>query len=368
VTALRRSLAALALLAVVASCGVAPAPLHVAPSAPAAPTAPTLDVTYRDAANVFEILDNVSVWWRGKADPEYRKYWEQRYGLTEADQHRFASYKEIRKRYFSHEDDPDGGLFAPAKAPDRIAETFYDVETLEQAFAKLAAFVTTEDVATLRSFYEAYRTQLAPLLEESRAYVAIAKEVAAKLTAARTADYYASLARYYGTSATTRFTVLYIWWPPVDNVRANQRGKYLLLKYNPLEHRTQAERAMDVTVHELAHFVSSRQPEAQKQALTKTFLAGCDVPDTDQGPRILEEPLAVVHQKIYLGQIDPARLEFKSPWYGHDAWVSDLAKASYEDVRASHAQSGHIDDALMTAMAKRCAQLLATGAYFRSAQ
>lgn len=336
---------------------VAPPRAPSASAAASAPSAATLEVLYREPANVFEILDNVASWRTGKADPAYREHWRQRYGLGAADDERFASYKEIRKRYISHADDLDGGLFARTKPADTIAETFYAAATLDAAFTSLATFVSADDVATLRAFYEAYRPQLAPLLVESKAYVEIAATLQGKLESSHAADYYARVARYYGAPEAQHFSVLYVWWPPVDSMTANQHGPYLLLKYNPVKHRADAERATDVTVHELVHYVSGHQPEAQKLALTKTFLAGCDVTAAINGPRILEEPLAVVHQKIFLGLTDPEHLEFGSAWYGGDAWVSIFAKVIYEQVRRSHAGSGHIDDALMTTMARSCAQL-----------
>src|SRR5262249_13757064 len=146
-------------------------------AAEAAPSRPVMVVTYREAANVFEILDNLSNWWSGKCDPEYRAYWVERFGVTPEDEQRFASYKAIRKRYYDYGPSaeptppkPEDVLFAPRKPPDRIAEAFYGAQTVAEALAALAAFTTVEDRTFLEQFYAAYRAQCQALLEESEAY------------------------------------------------------------------------------------------------------------------------------------------------------------------------------------------------------
>ncbi len=48
--------------------------------------------------------------------------------------------------------------------------------------------MTAEDVAYLRTFYDAYRRQLAPLLEESKAYAQLVSTLDKQLTATRAAD------------------------------------------------------------------------------------------------------------------------------------------------------------------------------------
>lgn len=321
----------------------------------------SLTVGYREPANVFEILDNVSSWLEGKCDEEYRSYWQERFGLTADDERRFATYKEIRKRYYPRplETDPALVLFGRARAPDRMAEAFYGAADLRTAFAELARFMTPEEVTATRAFYEAYAARLAPLLAESKAYVDVATTVQRRLDGAHASTFVDELAAYYRVTNLPRFDALYVWWPPVANTTANNRGRFLLLKYNPTEHRTDAERAVGIAIHELAHYVSEHQSDEQKKALTKTFLAGCDPTGDTKPVKILEEPLAVAHQKLFESVEDPKHFDLSAKWYGGDPWIGPFAKMIYPQVKQAHEGKRTIDDELMKTMAKSCVELRA---------
>jgi hypothetical protein len=117
-------------------------------------------------------------------------------------------------------------------------------------------------------------------------------------------------------------------------------------------------------VHEFSHWVADHQPEAQKEALAKKFFERCDVSANIAAAKILEEPLAVVHQKLFLSAVDPERFEFASSWYG-DPWVGTYAKLIYPQVKQAIESGRKLDDALMKSTSKTCAQLKALAASFR---
>ena len=338
------------------------------PALPASQPASSLTVTYRKAANLFEVLDNVSNWWRGKCDPEYREQWQHRFGVTAEDEQRFAAYKAIRKRYYPRprdtgETEPsttEHGLFAPRREPDRFAEAFYGAATVDAALSTLGEFMAPDDVETLRQFYAAYRGPCETLLAESEVYSEIAAALQQKLDTARARAFYRRVADFYGLEETPRFTVLYVWWPPVEHITANNRGEFLILKYNPTKHRSAALQDIDVPVHEFTHHASAYQPAAQKQALTKAFLDGCDMRGSMPTPKILEEPLAEVQQKLFLRIAAPERLDFSTDWYGGDAWVNPFAKAIYDPVREAYDSGGTISVALMERIAADCRRLKAS--------
>lgn len=338
------------------------APLAPAPS-PAAES--VFEVRYREAADVFEILDNLSLWWSGKCDPEYREHWQGRFGVTADDEQRFKAYKAVRKRYYEDRAgaDPDPtksthGVFARRKPVDRFAEAFYGASDLASAFTALAGFVEPADLDTVKDYFAACRSRYEVLLAESRAYPAIAAAFEEKLARAGTADFARKVADFYGVASLPRFTVLYTWWPPGAHVAANNRGRYLILKAHPVAHREAALRDIDLPVHELVHQVSAHQSEEQKRALTQVFLAGCAAAHTFAAPKILEEPLAVVHQKEFLRQNDPARFEVQSAWYG-DPWVSAFAKRLFEPTTRAQRSGRRLDAAFVAGAAEICAKLAA---------
>jgi hypothetical protein len=59
----------------------------------------TTTVVYREAADLFEVLDNVSEWWPDYTEPEYRQYWTDSIGFQPGDSALFASYAALRSRY-----------------------------------------------------------------------------------------------------------------------------------------------------------------------------------------------------------------------------------------------------------------------------
>ena len=260
-----------------------------------------------------------------------RAYWQQRFGITAEDEQRFASYRAIRERYYTFESDSPKGtvdLFGRAKAADRVADAFYGAPTLDAAFAALTIFATAADVTALRTFVEAFRPKWELLAVESRVFVGIATELQVALGRPETTAWLTRLAGFYGVSEVPRFNVLLVWWPPVEAVTANNRGQTLLLKYNPDRHLEEARRNTDVPIHEVVHWVSSHQSEQQRAELTKVLLARCDVSSRIAPVRILEEPLAVAQQRLFVAELDPKGLTFASAWYGGDPWVGTLRSFS----------------------------------------
>ncbi len=347
-----------------AGCGATPSPPTspaVTAPAPVAPSAVSITVTYREAANVFEILDNLSNWWSGKCEVEYRTYWKERFGITAEDDQRFAAYKQLRKRHYPHPPDDEREsearipLFGPVKPADLFAEAFYASDTVEDALAKLEVWMPKEDVAALAAFYAAYRPSIEILLAESAPYREMASLLQKRLDDSGARAYASELARWYGVDRLPPFTVLYVWWPPVDHVTANNRDRFLLLKYNPTLDREGALRDIDIPVHEVSHYVSGHQSEERKRVLAKAFLAGCDFPAHVSPVKILEEPMAVVHQKLFLKAVDPTRFDLTKPWYGGDPWVSPFAKAIYPSLAAAHQPGRTLDEELMRTMARSCA-------------
>lgn len=55
-------------------------------------------VSYRETADLFSTMDNMSDWLPGNTIPAYREEWEARFGWTEADQQWVDRYKEYRRR------------------------------------------------------------------------------------------------------------------------------------------------------------------------------------------------------------------------------------------------------------------------------
>jgi hypothetical protein len=321
-------------------------------------------VAYREGANVFEIMDNVSNWYPGKCELPYREDWIARFGIAAEDERAFETYAEIRKRYYESpppitpEDERAGvGLLGRQKPADRVAIAFYEASTLAAAESSLSAFMRPEDVAALRAFYDHFRPKYEVLVAESAAFRDAVAQLQAQVDAPTTAAYVNGLASYYGVSSLPSFTVLYVWWPPISHTTAHNRGSVLLLQYNPTRHRDALAKDLDIPVHEVVHYLSTHQSEEQKRALAHAFLDSCAPPPGLHPEQLLEEPLAVVHQKLFINLVAPEKLSFSRPWYGGHPWVDPFSKLIYPVVQRSHEAGGKLDEALMSELGRLCARV-----------
>ncbi len=325
-----------------------------APSASAPTPGAIIQVRYSLAADVFEVLDNTSAWYRKKCDPEYRAAWESDLGLTPEDERWFERYAEIRKRHYPMPPEEEGPpiLFAPEKH-DVLADAFYAAESVSDALAALRPHLPPEDVDTLQRFYAAMLPRAQRWFDESAAFVEIGESLSARLDQPDTRAFVERMARFYGVTPAASFTVLLVWWPPVGHVTASSRGSTLLMKYNPVRHRDRAGRDVDVPIHELAHFTSSRQSAEQKRDLSAAFLSSC-ASHPEPSPALLEEPLAVAQQKVFLSFAEPSRLDLEAPWYGDAPWIGHYAKRIYPNVRARYEEGRPMDQAWMRSLGARC--------------
>ena len=303
-------------------------------------------MTYREAANAFAIVDNLAFWrLPEKNDEEYRTYWKERFGIDAADGARLAAWGDVRKRTYPEETDSPV-LLGRSKPLDRLAAAFYAEQDLDKALALATTIVGAADASILRDVFAGLKPKLDVLLAESRAFTTDVPVLQAKLDAPKVSAFVDELARFYKVDHTKvdhGFTVEYVWWPPIDDTSASVIGSTLLLRYHPTKHVEEARRHIDVPVHEIVHFVSEQQPEAQKLALSEAFAKKCgDVPAIVV-ERLFEEPLTVAHQKMFLADADPARFDRERLWYG-DPWVSVMAKLIYEPVVHAHAQHRVLDE------------------------
>jgi hypothetical protein len=347
---------ALALVVLLAAC--ATPPKAVAPTAPPPPKRAFV-VRYREAANAFAIVDEISSWFPEKLDPEYAATWEKRFGSDPAVSAQLAAWGEVRKRWWKSETTaPDAPILGRSKPPDVLADVFYGEDNLDAALAKAAAIIGADDANVLRATFALVKPKLDVLLGESRVFLTTAPKLQARLDDPKVTAFVAELARFYRAGDIPPFNVEYIWWPPIDSSTANVYGDTLLLRYDPTTDVDNASSNVDVPLHEVAHFASVHQPEAQKVALSQAFIAKCGVLPKAQPVRLFEEALAVAHQKMFLAQNDPARFDRERPWYG-DPWASVSAKMIYDAVVTAHAEHRVLDERIALAAGRSCRELSA---------
>ncbi|MEB3416884.1 hypothetical protein VCJ71_12505 [Alteriqipengyuania sp. WL0013] len=326
----------------------------------------TLTVSYRETADLFSTMDNMSDWLPGNTIPAYREEWEARFGWTEADQQWVDSYKEYRRRtILKGQGSPDprsspDGIFASrdqlTAASDPLAAHFLQHTTIEAALASLEKAASVSDAEMLRGFYRHFQPEWRLLLADSSALQQRASELQARLKSLAAADFIASIAKFYRSDLDGEFTVLFTRRPPGNVASAEPiAGSFILLQSPPTEI---APSYWDTIVfHELVHFISSKQPRAQKQALTARFLARCPAPSSINWGWLAEEPLAVAWgQATYSSKVLRSPLDPKENWYAVP-WVNLVSRTLAPTIIDQYDRGSDIED-LVDQAADRCIDLM----------
>jgi hypothetical protein len=301
----------------------------------------SISAKYREAANTFVIMDCVSGWWDKTFCQDdggaYQKYWTEHFGLTGEDQDLLKKYDSVRQRHYKGLGLPrddfgpfKDGLFAKRTgiSEDRLAPAFYSSDTLEQALEKLRTEVSQEDLGFLKSFYEHFKPKYQKLLRESEPFKKKAMELNRKLQNKKYAAFFSMISRYYSVSENMNYEVLYAWFPPLERDSASPTDKFLVFQQNPIKHIHSDDE--DIVFHEIIHTLSARQPQKQKEEISKIFLEACPsltekFVGTNRG-RILEEPMAVAIGQIqFLKETSPSRLKWDSKLY-NNPWINVFAK------------------------------------------
>jgi hypothetical protein len=326
-------------------------------------------VAYREPADRFEILDNVSAWWPGYTDDTYREYWvggggSASPGLSADDETLFERYAEIRTRYFdrSGQEDEDprtsvSGLFTDRRAlsADPLAFAFYRSESMDEAFERAAGVVEPGELEFLRKCFEHFAARLDPLVAETRQSVAASLARTRKtLEDERVRAYVDDIRAFFGVEDALEFTALYVWWPDAERIQANPNGPYLLLRVRPNAGETID--SADVVVHEAVHVLSALQPVAQKRATSDALLAASpDMLDGTARLEVLEEPLATVLGNMeFRRRFDPKRFSWGRQWYGKSG-VDLSARVLYPAVMDALANGGRVGGAFTKDAAALCA-------------
>lgn len=302
---------------------------------------------YREAANVFLIMDCVSGWWDKTFcydDGAYQLEWKKLFGISNDDFESFKKYDQIRKKYYrgmgaSKEDAGafDDGIF-PKKAQineDLLAPSFYGSAHLDEAYEKLTSIMSKDDLDWIKIFYKKFQPRYQKILDESKVFAAKAKIQSKALSNKRYSDFYTQILQYYGVLEKLQYEVIYTWFPPLNRDLAVPVDRFLVLSKNPTTQLNWNDE--EVIFHEIVHTISVRQSQEQKEKLSKMLLASCAIDQhfpKGKKNRILEEPMAVVlGQILFLEKFFPERLKLDSTLY-RDRWVSDFAIKIYPTIKA----------------------------------
>lgn len=324
-----------------------------------------LNVVSREAASIFEIMDNTSNWWEGFCDIEYRQYWEKKYKISKEDEKYFKQYQNLRDKYYSDPDQREknplknrNGLFSTigSLSPDPYAEAFYSSDSLEEAYKKLENLLSKAELKFVQKFYEYFKEKYKPLVAETKGrYKIVIQNTSKSLIQDKITTYIHKIARFYDVNKKLDYEIIFVWWPPISSTRANPTGKFLVMKNNPKKHGTGD--GSDIAMHELIHSISKLQQLESKKRLTKKFYSKCSF-DYKKYKKyyILEEPLAVILGQMYYQEMfQPKRFKFEAKWYNNKL-IDSLSKLYYPVVKKHFVEGKVIDSSLIEKLGKNCAE------------
>jgi hypothetical protein len=202
-----------------------------------------VSVSYSEAADVFEIMDHVSLW-STHLSPAIRRHWEKKFGpIGGEDLNMINKYIAIRRKsdinYASYikETSPEISLFGNTgidKVPFSMA--FYNSKSVGEALKRASPFFNGEDYKFLTSFYKHFLPKIKELVKESTSFKAHIGNYNRALKKVHADKILKRLAAFLGLkiSAKTGLKYLVTWWPPEEEPLYEARGNFIMLRYHPL--------------------------------------------------------------------------------------------------------------------------------------
>ena len=326
-----------------------------------------VSVGYSEAADLYSTMDNVSEWLEGFTIPAYRQEWEQRFGWSKSDQQwvdRYAAYR--RRTFLDDNGSPDpstlpDGIFASRSentaGTDPLATYFLTQPGIYTALRNLNDLFSREDARMLRAFYRHFEPKWRVLLDESAPLKARADDLQARLDGQGVAAFLVRVNAFFRSDVDGTFTVYFTRHPLGKGSSAEPLAGAFMLLHSPVG-ETNTEYWDTIVIHELVHYVSSRQPQEQKQALTVRFLNRCALPEKAKRLWLFEEPLAVAWgQAAYSAKILGTSLDPNDNWYAVP-WVDIVSRTIAPSIIDGYDSEMHIEDVLDQA-ADRCNNLTA---------
>lgn len=322
----------------------------------------TFRAVYSVGADRFQFLDCASLWWSDFCgdDGTYQKELEIKSKLQKVDTDLFKKYQEIREKYYQDEDQKEkdplknrNGFFAKIGSlnADPIAVAFYSSKTTKQAIESLSQ-LTGDEKKFLTQFYDHFKVRLEPYLKESQAFPQAAKDLNKKLQKKEYETFFKTIQQFYGVKADINYTVLFVWWPPLNRDYAYPVSDFLILSKNPVKHLGWSDE--EIVFHEVVHTISMRQDLEKKQEFTKIFLEECPSAINESKGTILEEPLAVaLGQMLFLKKFFPKKYTAETNWY-NNAWINKFSIAIFPTIEEAMAKKQPLNEELVKKLGKIC--------------
>jgi len=237
---------------------------------------------YSEAADVFEFIDNASAW-NTQTSKAYRSAIETKYKLTSEDNSLLKKYAELRKKEYENSDmnatkiSKDDAFGPVPFGFDHFSNAFYSHSSIREALLALRkSGVAQEDILFLSELFKTFLPKIKSFIQESaqfpvklidfnRTWKSTGRARALKLFE----DFVlGKLAREFNLK------MLPVWSPTGVLPSIDIRGRYLILRYNPLTQTDNWDFTDALKKSVLA--VLYAQPLTQRENLSKLFKLKCN--------------------------------------------------------------------------------------------
>ncbi|WP_372654386.1 hypothetical protein [Halobacteriovorax sp.] len=319
-------------------------------------------IVYTEAFDVFEIVDGISQWKIG-TPIEYREYYENTFGLSNADKEMLKKYKAIREKYHREYPKAENSIFSESElSSDIIARTFASSMTIDQALKTLKKKkrMEVEDIKELVLVYKHFKKNISTIVKESSLLESEAKRLSKLIKKSRLTRNIKKLDKFFNlpTSKIKGGRVKLVWWPRTDKPSIAVQGGRVIFRVNPIKQAGMIDE--ELLMQSLVRSLIISQGKTVKENLSKVFIEGCpSIKDKKMAVDLwFEEPLVEAISKYYLPyeslkkKFNPYSVKSETPW------INTFSKFLFGLTQYSVKRRSQFDMEFVSTGAKFCQNLL----------
>ncbi|WP_127717597.1 hypothetical protein [Halobacteriovorax sp. HLS] len=319
-------------------------------------------VSYTEAFDVFEIVDQISAW-HPNTRSQYRQYFDKTFTLSMSDKLMLDKYAKVRSKYHTLYPDAENSIFSEeAIANDSLSSSFSSQSTVDRsiAFLRKKNKIKDGDLKELVSVYKHFKPQVSKIVRESALLHDEAKRLNKILKKSKILSNIKKLDKFFDlpTHRIKNGRIKLVWLPATSEPMVDYRGGRVIIRMNPVKHSKLI--GEDFVLYSLVDSLFVSLSKNKKENFSKIFVDGCPKIKTKSMPKEFwfQAPLVEAFSRYYLKELknkkafNPYEIKSSSPW------TSSFSSFLYGLSSYSIKRKSKLDREFMTISANYCSQLL----------
>ncbi len=315
----------------------------------------SVGVSYSEAVEVFEFLDNLSGT-RADSSPEYRANYNKRFPLTDYDKKVMEEYKSIRQKYMIKRSSTSyHGFSANTAQLDPIAFAFFNSKSVDDALKKMQKEVAIDDVKLLAKSIKHFKPGISDFVKESQMFKQMVPRFEKQIRNFKIKQLINKAAHFFNSEGKKfKLTYYLVWWPSDSPPQADIIGTSVIYRVNPL---SEIKIDTNLLIERGVQFASSLQPESQKSNLEKIFYSMCPLKNSFRPVDMIEAPLVMALGRISMESImEKKEFNLYKEW-SVNPWINFSSKSIYDSVQGSVRMRKQIFDGVINHLGTTCHEL-----------